>query len=52
MLDVPQMRPFSQRSCGNCGAVTAEGKFSLVGAYWTRAGSDFVDAWVLAGNNS
>lgn len=52
MLDIPQMRPFSQRPWRNCGAAAVEGKFSLVGARWTRAGSDFAHAWVLAGGMS
>lgn len=52
VMDVPQMRPFSQRPWRNCGAAAVEGKFSLVGARWTRTGSDFAHAWVLAGGMS
>lgn len=46
------MRSFRQSSWRNFRAADAEGKSSLVGASWTRAGSDFAYAWVLAGLKS
>lgn len=49
MLDVPQVRPFSEMPWKDCWAAAAEGKLSLAGARWTRAGSHFASAWLLSG---